>query len=362
MSTNVVVCGAGIIGVSIAHALVRRGCKPIVVDRVGLCPAASSKAGGFLALDWNDGSPIGPLSRRSFALHAELARSLPGETEESLGYRRLSCAAVAVSGGGQMSQRKLEGVQWADVGVRGTQPMGGPDTIAQVHPKRLTEALWREASAGGAELRVGQVGGIDVDRDAAGGPAVRGVLVDGERVAASAVIVAMGPWSDAAAAWLPLPPTLGQKYHSVVLRAQRVLSQAVFFQGGGDPEVYPRPDGTVYCTGFPEPARRVAEAPDAVIVEPEAARRISDTCGALSTELADAPVIAEQACHLPVSPDGLPVIGRVPRVAGAFVATGHSCWGILNAPATAEAVAQLVLDGRSDLDLAAFDPARFLLE
>jgi len=41
------------------------------------------------------------------------------------------------------------------------------------------------------------------------------------------------------------------------------------------------------------------------------------------------------------------------------VATGHSVWGILNAPATGEAMAELIVDGAArtvDLDL--FDPAR----
>jgi glycine/D-amino acid oxidase-like deaminating enzyme len=45
-------------------------------------------------------------------------------------------------------------------------------------------------------------------------------------------------------------------------------------------------------------------------------------------------------------------------VAGAYVATGHSVWGILNAPASGEAMAQLILDGASHLDLSAFDPGR----
>jgi hypothetical protein len=35
-----------------------------------------------------------------------------------------------------------------------------------------------------------------------------------------------------------------------------------------------------------------------------------------------------------VTLDGVPAIGALPGVAGAYVATGHSCWGILNAPAT----------------------------
>ena len=54
---------------------------------------------------------------------------------------------------------------------------------------------------------------------------------------------------------------------------------------------------------------------------------------------------------------GLPLIGPVPGVAGALVATGHSIWGILNAPATGEALAELIVDGRANtVDLSAFAP------
>jgi hypothetical protein len=38
---------------------------------------------------------------------------------------------------------------------------------------------------------------------------------------------------------------------SVLMQNKRELTQAVFFQGLGDPEVYPRPKGEVYVTGFP---------------------------------------------------------------------------------------------------------------
>jgi glycine/D-amino acid oxidase-like deaminating enzyme len=60
----------------------------------------------------------------------------------------------------------------------------------------------------------------------------------------------------------------------------------------------------------------------------------------------------------------------VPGIASAYVATGHSVWGMLNAPATGEALAGLILDGVSGgVDLApfapgrlpAFDPARLAL-
>lgn len=61
-----------------------------------------------------------------------------------------------------------------------------------------------------------------------------------------------------------------------------------------------------------------------------------------------------------MSPDGTPIIGKIPQVEGAYICTGHYCWGILNAPASGAALAELILDGKSSVvDLAPFDPARF---
>jgi glycine/D-amino acid oxidase-like deaminating enzyme len=60
-----------------------------------------------------------------------------------------------------------------------------------------------------------------------------------------------------------------------------------------------------------------------------------------------------------VTRDGLPLIGPVAGVTGAYVATGHSVWGILNAPATGEALAELITTGAtSAVDLSPFDPSR----
>ena len=70
-------------------------------------------------------------------------------------------------------------------------------------------------------------------------------------------------------------------------------------------------------------------------------------------------ILARQACYRPVTRDGLPLIGPLPGVAGAYIATSHSVWGILNAPATGEAMAELIVDGTArSVDIAAFDPGR----
>lgn len=73
---KVVICGAGVIGASLAYFLAQRGVAVTIIDRCGVAVAASGKSGGFLALDWCDGSPMQQLTRNSFALHAELATLL----------------------------------------------------------------------------------------------------------------------------------------------------------------------------------------------------------------------------------------------------------------------------------------------
>ena len=78
--------------------------------------------------------------------------------------------------------------------------------------------------------------------------------------------------------------------------------------------------------------------------------------------LSSTKILARQACYRPITADGLPLIGRVPGVAGAYVATGHSVWGILNAPATGEAMAELIVDGAAHkVDLQPFDPSTYRL-
>jgi len=48
----VIVCGAGVMGASVAYFLACRGVGVTVVERSGVACAASGKSGGFLALDW----------------------------------------------------------------------------------------------------------------------------------------------------------------------------------------------------------------------------------------------------------------------------------------------------------------------
>ena len=80
------IAGGGVIGTSTAYHLTARGVDVIVIERSAIACAASGKSGGFLAMDWCDGTPLVHLARRSFALHTELAERRIGEW----GYRRMT--------------------------------------------------------------------------------------------------------------------------------------------------------------------------------------------------------------------------------------------------------------------------------
>jgi glycine/D-amino acid oxidase-like deaminating enzyme len=91
----------------------------------------------------------------------------------------------------------------------------------------------------------------------------------------------------------------------------------------------------------------------------DAIDRLEAICERLSPVFRADSIIARQACFRPVTEDGLPLIGKVPQLDGAYVATGHNVWGILNASATGEALAELIGDGVArTIDLTPFDPTR----
>jgi glycine/D-amino acid oxidase-like deaminating enzyme len=351
---HVLVLGGGVIGAAIAYFLSCRGIGATLVERTGIACAASGKSGGFLARDWCDGTPVQDLARRSFDLHGELAERLGNDW----GYRRLTTY------GGLAPSRSRgaagQAVGWLSADVAVSQRLGSAATTAQVHPALFTRAMMRAATAQGAALRRGTVTGI-ATRDGA----VTGAIVDGERVAGDAVVIALGPWSILAAAWLPMPAVFGLKGHSIVFdTGDRIPAEAAFLEYrevSGEllgPELFPRPDGTTYVCAISSDSTLPVD-PAEVMPDPGAIERLHALCGALSPVLAAAPIVARQACFRPVAHDGLPLIGRVPGLRGAYVATGHSVWGILNAPATGEAMAELIAGGAATtVDLAPFDPAR----
>jgi glycine/D-amino acid oxidase-like deaminating enzyme len=352
---HVVICGGGVIGACSAYFLARRGVEVTVVECCEVASSASGKAGGFLALDWCAGSPLDALARRSFALHASLREDLDGDW----GYQRMTAYSGLLVGDGDLDRHASAKRDWLSGNVVIHGQLSTHATTAIVHPRSFTLAMMHAAERLGARLRHGQATGLVRD-----GASVAGVVVDGEPLRADAVVIAMGPWSLRAAQWLQLPLVYGQQSPSLVYdTAGDVPAEALFLECHADSsvgtlEVFPRADGTTHVTAFSAPAPMPLD-PAAVAPDPDAIAKLQTICERLSPAFRPDRIIARQACFRPVTQDGLPLIGKIAHSEGAFVATGHSVWGILNAPATGEAMAELIVDGQAaTTDLAPFDPAR----
>ena len=93
-----------------------------------------------------------------------------------------------------------------------------------------------------------------------------------------------------------------------------------------------------------------------VVTVPEGNERAR--AAVLVPALADAPELTAWAGVRPGSPDDQPMIGQT-AIPGVFAALGHYRNGVLFAPATAEIVADQVIDGKVSPLAAAFDPTRF---
>jgi len=335
---RIVICGGGAIGAAIAYFTSRRGARSTVIERHAVAGAASGKSGGFLALDWCRGSPLDRLARRSFELHAELS----AELGDPWGYRRLTTY------GGYAAEddtaRAAGGRPWLADGVAITSRLGSPETTALVEPRAFTTGMMHAAQAHGAVLRHGMV--VDLLRSPSG--AVCGVaLADGEIVEGDAV------------------RELGYKGHSLVFETGGIIpAEALFLEyheASGElltPELFPRADGTTWVCAISTIGPLPLD-PNDVAADEGAHARLEALCRNISPALAAAPIKARQACFRPVTEDGLPLIGAVPGIDRAYVATGHNVWGMLNAPATGEAMSELIMDGAArHVDLAPFAPGR----
>ncbi|MBM3140531.1 MAG: FAD-binding oxidoreductase [Chloroflexi bacterium] len=368
MPARVVICGGGVIGAAIAYELARRGTPPVIVESDGVASGASGAAAGILTPPppGTEADALDALRRLGFDGHARLADSLPVESGIDYGYqhtprlvlattpleeRALRETAAALAAAGHDARwlpahevRALTG--WVDRGASGGVQV---EPSAQVDPYRYTLALVTAAERRGATVRSGRVEGLVRD-----GGRVTGVRVSGAVLPADAAVIAMGPWSADAARWLGLPvPVEPLKGQIVKVRPPHALPAFSFGHGGNYAITKER--GLVYLGTTEE---RVGFDRSTT---PEAREAILAWGLGFASVLERAELVEQTACLRPLSADGMPIMGAVPGVGGAFLATGHGRQGILMSPATGRALADLVLDGRTDcLDLAPFDPARFL--
>jgi glycine oxidase len=344
---DVAVVGGGVIGLSVAWRCAQRGMSVTVYDpRPG--SGASSVAAGMLA----------PVSEAYFgepdltALMVASAGLWPGFAAElaehgDIGYRTDGTLVVALTADDLAAASRLWRYQ-ASLGLPVTELSSGEMREAepvlhprirrgarvedhQADPRRLVAVLRTAAEAAGARVDPSPVASLsDVD--------------------AGTVVVAAGTGT-ARLTGLPVRPVKGQ-----LLRLRAPDGAPGFrhvirgYADGRRVYLVPRRDGEVVVGATEEERTDDLATAGAVL---ELLRAATDLVPELSEyELAEVCV-----GHRPGTPDNGPIVGRWRD--GVVVAGGHYRHGILLAPVTADAVAELVATGQTPAVVAPFAPSRF---
>ncbi|EER29972.1 hypothetical protein D8B26_007245 [Coccidioides posadasii str. Silveira] len=406
MERTIVVVGGGIIGSCIAYFLTRHPSydssrhKVIILEATEIAGGASGKAGGLLAL-WAYPSNIVPLS---FRLHAQLAEEHNGK--EKWGYRKVNCGQLmahvlpkrtsstessnksstkqAVS----LEKRTEEAIallraagvpsdlDWFDpLTLSGYEEMGDPGTTAQVHPYLFTTSMAKLAEEKGANVIFGLVTEIEqVENGASTVKYTEKETGESKSISATDVVISAGPWTRSI---FPRAPITALRAHSVVIRPTRPVSPYAIFssitlaadsasgrpsQTSSAPEIYARPDNTVYACGEGDRSVPLPSTTAEVEVDDSRCQTIINSVSVISPELRDGEVLARQACYLPnVAAKGIgPLIGPT-DIKGVYLAAGHTCWGIQNAPGTGKVMSEMIFDGEAkSAHISSLDPRKIL--
>ncbi|TFY81756.1 hypothetical protein EWM64_g2251 [Hericium alpestre] len=415
---NIVIVGAGIIGCTTAyylahHPLFSSAVKITVLEasRVGPAQGASGKSGGLIA-KW---AYPKELAKLSYAEHLRLAKELDGA--KNWGFRQIEVGEWEGRGRRPGDLRldesdlrldesessddeecprrsKASGfpadLTWINEALTDSYtPMAPSGDTAQVHPYLFTTHMLKLAAEKGVEFVKGRVTVLDNDSGHVTG--VRYIPVDGTEevhIPADCIILAAGPWSPSL---VPALPITSMRAHSIVIKSpsslhpNAVTPYALFMslslpktpRHGAQmvtPEIYPRPNQTIYVYGPGDTRTPLPPIVDDVEVDKASCEQLWEWMSesGVFERWALGEVVREQACYLPsVSTGGGPIVGEVPGIKGLVVATGHTSWvrlfnspvallftrfphldiaihqGISNAPGTAKAVSELVLEGKT---------------
>jgi glycine oxidase len=364
---DVLVVGAGVVGLACAWRAAQRGLSVLAVDRAEAGAGASGVAAGMLAPVTEAEFGEEPLLRLNLA-SAELWPAFAAELAErsglDTGYAQTGALIAAADRDDVEELRRLHAFQ-RSLGLeaewlsgrecRRLEPRLSPRVAGgvlaprdhAVDPRALLSALHEALVRQGGEL----VEGFDVaEVEVAGGRLEGARSASGERVAADSLVIAGGAWSGTLGN-VSVRPVKGQILR---LRQRPPDAKALVSRLVRTPRCYvvARTSGEVVI------GATVEERGFDTTVTADGVHRLLEAAWEVLPDVAELELVEARAGLRPGSPDNAPVVG--PGDADGLVwATGHYRNGILLAPITATAVAALVAGERPGIDLAPFAPERF---
>lgn len=369
IATEVVVVGAGIVGLAAAWRLAERGLDVVVLDRGAPGREASWVGAGMLAPATETQFGEEELLALTLAGNERweaFARELEGATGLPAGLRRCGTLHLALDRDEAEALRRLHRFQ-AEAGLpvewlspseaRELEPGLTPSCAGgilsphegEVDPRQTCGALLHACEGAGAHVLAGDA---VVEAILDGGSIRSVVTASGTRIDAEHVVLATGAWG---APWLPadarpaVRPVKGQIVNLRHPAGERIAEHAVW-----TPSVYvvPRADGRV-CLGA-----TVEEKGFDTTVTAGGVHELLREAYRVLPDIAELDFVEAIAGLRPGSPDNMPLLGRG-ALTGLIVATGHYRNGILLAPITADIVAALVAGEEPPVPLARFAPDRF---
>ncbi|HIM47979.1 MAG TPA: FAD-binding oxidoreductase [Dehalococcoidia bacterium] len=366
-SSDVVIVGGGAAGCSVAYHLALAGVKSTIIEGQGVATQASGfSAGGLNPLQGTGiPGPLGSLAMESYLMHLDLFGQLQDDTGIDYDGRIISLLKVAFDEEELAELQETEDVfapvdgfetRWLDNReVLELEPRVSPKIIrglvargnAAMDSYKYTLALLQSAEKMGASIRSGTVAGLERDNNR-----ITGVRLDDETISCGQIVLAMGPWSRKAEAWLdayiPVDPLKGE-----ITRMELPGTPLNHDLSGGGGSLHPKPDGLVWC-GTTEEWRGFDKE-----TSTSAHQSILEGAVRLVPDMADARLSLQTACLRPVTPDWLPIIGRLPGWDNVYLATGAGKKGILLSPGIGKSVADLMTQGETSLSIGPFSPDRF---
>ncbi len=170
---------------------------------------------------------------------------------------------------------------------------------------------------------------------------------------ADEVVLAAGSWSSGLARKLhiKLPLQGGKGYRINVPRPTGITIPAILMESSmavTPMQGFTRFAGTMEFSGINNVIRK-----ERVLAIANGARKFYPELEITHEEIADA-----QTGLRPVSPDGLPYIGRSKDFANLTFATGHAMMGWSLGPATGKLVSEVIGNTKTSMDISAFNPDR----
>ncbi len=236
------------------------------------------------------------------------------------------------------------------------EPDLGPDVVGgillpaerHVRPDSLTAGLVERLRKSGVTFRTGvSVSTLEADRSG-----IRSLRAGGERLQADVYVLGAGVHTTGLAkqAGLSLPIIAGKGYSLSIEGPNLTVRHPLYL---GDTKVAVSPYGGILRIGGTMEFSGLNTRMDM--------RRVNSIRRASELYFRTPPTgshVAVWTGMRPMTPDGLPVIGKAPRYDNLFVATGHGSDGVFMAPATGSLLCDLIL-GRAPREALAFDPNRF---